>query len=119
MRREALDCVVPHPSRAATICAASSQVAKQLHESSPREPGLTANYARLALILEPNTDEAQRKAKEAYEAAPTDVNCVVTYAFALYGLGRTAQAIEILRTVPPEQLLEPHSAVYVAVMLPR
>jgi hypothetical protein len=68
------------------------------------------------LIAEPSTDEAHRKAKEAYEAAPTDVNCAVTYAFALYGLGRTTPALEVLRTLPPDRLLEPHSAVYVAVI---
>jgi lipopolysaccharide biosynthesis regulator YciM len=115
MRREALDSLY-RIHRASNNLRRLLPIAKQLHESSPREPGLAANYARLALIVEPNTDEAQRKAKEAYEAAPTDVNCAVTYAFALYGLGRTAPALEILRTLPPERLLEPHSAAFVAVI---
>jgi hypothetical protein len=115
MRREALDSLY-RIHRAGNNLRRLLPIAKQLHESSPREPGLAANYARLALIAEPNTDEAQRKAKEAYEAAPTDRHCVVTYAFALYGLGRTTPALEVLRTLPPEQLLEPHSAVYVAVI---
>ncbi|MGI8821251.1 MAG: tetratricopeptide repeat protein [Chthoniobacterales bacterium] len=92
-------------------------IAKQLHESSPREPALTANYARLGLLLEPNTEEAQREAREAYEAAPDDVSCAVTYAFALDGLGRSAEGVEVLRKLPHEQLLDPHSAVYAAVLL--
>ena len=93
------------------------QVAKQQHESSPREAGLTANYARLALLLEPNTEEAQRQAKEAYEAAPADVNCAVTYAFALFGLGRTAEGVEVLRKLPHDALLDSHAAVYAVVLL--
>lgn len=115
MRREALDSLA-RIYRANNDLRRLLGIAKQLHESSPREPGLAANYARLALLLEPTTDEAQRKAKEAYEAAPTDVNCAVTYAFALYGLGRTGQGIEILRKLPPEQLSDPQQAVYAAIL---
>ena len=115
MRREALDSLY-RIHRGNNDLRRLLPIAKQLHEISPREPGLAANYARLALLMEPNTDEAQRKAKEAYEAAPTDLNCAVTYAFALYGLGRSTSALDILRSLPREQLLEPHSAVYTAVI---
>jgi hypothetical protein len=116
MRREALDALY-RIHRGKDDLRRLLPIARQLHESSPREPVLTANYARLALLLEPNTDIAQRKAKEAYEAAPEDVNCAVTYAFALYGLGRTTPALEVLRKLRPEQLLDPHTAVYAAVIL--
>ncbi len=92
------------------------QIAKQLHDSSPHEAGLTATYARLALLLEPNTEEAQRNAREAYEAAPEDVNCAVTYAYALYGLGRSTQGAEVLRKIPHDQLLDPHWAAYAALV---
>ena len=116
MRREALDALAGI-YRANNDLRPLLQVAKQLHESSPGEVTLTANYARLALLIEPNTEEAQRLAKEAYEAAPADVNCAVTYAFALYGLGRTGEGIAVLSKLPHEQLLDPHSAVYAAVLL--
>lgn len=116
LRREALD-ALSRIYRGKNDLKNLLPVAKQLHESSPREAPLAADYARLALLIEPNTEEAQRKAKEAYEAAPNDVNCAVTYAFALYGLGRTAQGLEILRKLPPEQLLESHTAAYIAVLL--
>ena len=115
LRREALDALY-RIYRGTNDVRRLLQIAKQLHESSPREVGLMANYARLALLLEPNTEEAQRKAKEAYEAAPADPNCAVTYAFALYGLGRTGQGLEILRKLPPEQLTNPRFAVYAAVL---
>lgn len=115
-RREALDALT-RIYRANNDLRRLLPIAKQLHESSPREPGLGANFARLGLLLEPNTEEAQRKAKEAYEAAPEDVHCAVTYAFALYGLGRTAQGLEILRKLAPEQLSDPQQAVYAAILL--
>ena len=115
MRREALDSLY-RIHRANNDIRRLLPIARQLHESSPGEARLAANFARLALLLEPSTDEAQRKAKEAYEAAPTDVNVAVTYAFALYGLGRTTAALDVLRALPQEQLLEPHAAAYVAVI---
>jgi hypothetical protein len=90
---------------------------QRLHESSPAEPGAAANYARLALLLDQNAAEGHRVAKEAYDRAPTDVNCAVTYAFSLYGLGRTAEGLEIIKKLPSDQLHDPHASVYVAVLL--
>ena len=68
-------------------------------------------------MLEQNASEGHRVAKEAYDRAPSDVNCAVTYAFSLYGLDRTAEGLEIIKKLPHEQLHDPHAAVYVAVLL--
>ena len=92
-------------------------VMQRLHESSPNELGATADLARLGLLIDRNAAEAHRLAKEAYEKAPTDVNCAVTYAFSLYDQGRTAEGIEILKKLKPEELHDPHAAVYTAVLL--
>ena len=116
MRREALDALF-RIYRASNELPELLQVAKQLHENSPHEAPLTCNYARLALLLAPNTEDAQHAAKEAYEAAPTDPACAVTYAFALYGIGRTTEGLEILKKLPNEQLHDSHAAVYVALLL--
>jgi len=56
-----------------------------------------ANYARLALLVDQNPAEGHRVAKEAYDRAPNDVNAAMTYAFSLYGLGRTADGIQIMK----------------------
>jgi hypothetical protein len=45
------------------------------------------------------------------------VNCAATYAFSLYGLGRTAAGLEIIRKLPVEEIHDPHAAVFVAVLL--
>lgn len=116
MRREALDALF-RIARAANDLPDLLEISAQLHDSSPRENQLTTNYARFALLLAPNTEDAQHKAREAYDAAPNEANCAVTYAFALYSAGRTADGLEVLKKLTPEQLEDPHAAVYMAVLL--
>jgi len=90
--------------------------AERLHEASPEEVGLAANAARFALLLDHNAAASRDLAKQAYEKAPNDPSTAVTYAFALYGIGRTAEGIKILETLPPDQLNDPHAAVYAALL---
>jgi hypothetical protein len=115
-RREALDALYAI-YRANNDLPKLYETARRLHESSPREAGTTANYARLALFVEQNTTEGQRLAKEAYDLDPNDTNCAVTYAFSLYSAGQIAQGIDVLKKLDLEQLHDPHAAVYTAVLL--
>jgi hypothetical protein len=92
-------------------------VLHRLHESSPDEPDVTANLARLGLNIDQDTSQAQKLAREAYDRAPGDVNCAVTNAFSLYGLNRSAEALEIVKKLPADQLYDPHAAVYLALLL--
>jgi hypothetical protein len=93
------------------------RIAQKLHENSPNEPGLAANYARLALLVDQNPAEGHRLAKETYDHAPDDVNVAMTYAFSLYTLGRTAEGLDVMKKLPPEGVLDPHAAVYAALLL--
>jgi Tfp pilus assembly protein PilF len=90
---------------------------QRLHESSPTEAPITADLARLGLNIEQNTKESNDLAKQAYDRAPNEVNCAVTYAFSLYRLGRSAEGLRIIQRLPPDQLHDPHGAVYVALLL--
>src|SRR5438128_9397321 len=92
-------------------------VLQRLHEASPNEIGITNNLARLVLSIDQNTKQAQELTKQAHDRAPEDLNCAVTYAFALYVQGHTTEGLEILQKLPPETLHEPHAAVYAAVLL--
>jgi len=92
-------------------------VLQRLHEASPNETTITADLARLGLNIDQNTSQAQTLAKEAYERAPNDIDCAVTYAFSLYGMGRTREGLAILQKLPQEELRDPHAAVYVATLL--
>jgi predicted Zn-dependent protease len=115
MRREALDALY-RIYRSNNDLPNLYRVAQRLHESSPNEPAAAANYARLALLVDQNPADGHRLAKETYERAPDDINAAVTYAFSLYGLGRTAEGIDIIKKLPPEGVRDPHAAVYAAVL---
>jgi len=93
------------------------QVLQRLHESSPNEAPITADLARLGLNLDRNAERSYQLAKEAYDRAPNEVNCAVTYAFYLHRTGRNAEALAIIQTLPPDQLHDPHAAVYIALVL--
>jgi hypothetical protein len=116
MRREALDNLRQlYRTRDETIKLFA--VLQRLHESSPNEAPITADLARLGLNLGENTDSSHQLAKEAYDRAPNEVSCAVTYAFSLHRLGRNTEALAIVQGLPPDQLRDPHAAVYVALML--
>ena len=92
-------------------------VLERLHEASPTEAPITADLARLGINLGQNTERSHQLAKEAYDRAPKEINCAVTYAFSLSRLGKNAEALAIVRSLPPEQLHDAHAAVYVALLL--
>ncbi len=116
LRREALDALAKI-YRARNDLPDLLKILRRLHASSPNEIGLAADGARLALLIERNAADAHRLAKETYENAPNDLNAGVTYAFSLYGLGRTGEGIEVLKKFSGEQLHDPHAAVFTAVLL--
>src|SRR4029453_4609625 len=116
MRREALD-NLRQLYRAKNETTKLYEVLQRLNESSPNESPITADLARLGLDVDENTEHSHQLAKEAYDRAPNDVNCVVTYAFSLYRLGRNAEALAIVRSLPSDQLHDSHAAVYVALVL--
>ncbi|HEY2801304.1 MAG TPA: hypothetical protein VGI85_11965 [Chthoniobacterales bacterium] len=91
--------------------------AQRLHEASPEEIGLAADAARFALLLDRNTTAGRQLAQQTYEKAPKDTAAAVTYAFALYSSGRTETGLDLLKKLPPDQLRDPHAAVYAALLL--
>ena len=92
-------------------------VLQRLHETSPTEAPITADLARLGLNLGQNRERSHQLAKEARDRARKEINCAVTYAFSLSRLGRNAEALAIIDSLPPEQLRDAHAAVYVALLM--
>jgi hypothetical protein len=115
-RREALEALV-HLYRSNNNLSKLYGALQRLHEISPNEVAITTSLARLGLNIDHNTRQAQELAREAYEQAPNDVSCAVTYAFSLYGIGRTTEGLQVLKKTPPGSLRDPHAATYVAVLL--
>ena len=116
MRREALD-NLRQLYRARDDTIKLYAVLRRLHESSPNEAPITADLARIGLDLGENIESSHQLAREAYDRAPNEVNCAVTYAFSLHRLGRNAEALAIIQSLAPEQLHDQHAAVYVALVL--
>ena len=116
LRREALD-GLRLLYRADNDTGKLYDVLRRLHESSPNEAPITADLARLGLNLERNVDRSHDLAKEAHDRAPNEINCAVTYAFSLYRIGRSAEALAIIQALPGDQLHDPHAAVYTALLL--
>lgn len=116
MRREGLD-ALRRLYRTTNNLGKLYEVLQRLHKSSPNEAPITADLARLGLSLEQNTEASHELAKEAYDRAPNELNCAVTYAFSLYRLGRGAEGLAIIQKLPPDQLHDPHAAVYAALLM--
>jgi Tfp pilus assembly protein PilF len=116
MRREALE-ALRRLYRAKNETGKLYEVLQRLHESSPNEAPITADLARLGLDLEQNIERSHQLAREAYDRAPNEVNCAVTYAFSLSRLGRNPEGLAIIQNLPPDQLHDQHAAVYVALLL--
>jgi hypothetical protein len=116
LRREALD-ALRRLYRGDNNTGKLYDILQRLHESSPNEAPITADLARLGLNLERNIERSHDLAKEAHDRAPNEVNCAVTYAFSLYRLGRSAEALAIIQRLPADQLHDPHAAVYAALLL--
>ena len=116
MRREALE-ALRRLYRAKNETEKLYDVLQRLHDTSPTEAPITADLARLGLDLEQNTERSYQLAKEAHDRAPNEVNCAVTYAFSLSRLGRNSEGLAIIHNLPPDQLHDPHAAVYVALLL--
>ena len=115
-RREALDALF-EIYRASNDLPNLYLTAMRLHETSPEEPLIAAEYARLSIILDRNQSEGQRVAKKAFDQAPTEPPCVVAQALSLNSQGRTPEGIAILQKLPPEKLHDARVALYFAVLL--
>jgi Tfp pilus assembly protein PilF len=115
-RREALDALF-EIYRANNDLPNLYLTAMRLHETSPNEPLVAAEYARLSILLERNISEGQRVAKQAFDQAPNEPACAIAQALSFYSQGRTGEGVEVLKKLPPENLREPHHAVYAAILL--
>ena len=115
-RREALDALF-EIYRASNDLPNLSLTAMRLHETSPEEPLIAAECARLSIILDRNPGEGQRVAKQAFEQAPTEPPCVVAQALSLNSQGRTSDGIAVLQKLAPEELHDARVALYLAVLL--
>src|SRR5437868_1328473 len=91
MRREALN-ALRQLYRAKNELGKLYEILQRLHKSSPNEPPITADLARLGLNINQNNKQSQELAKKAYDGAPSEANCAVTNALSVDLRGRNTHA---------------------------
>lgn len=86
-------------------------------ELHPNDLNVQNNYAQISLLLNMNTERAQKIAREIYEKDPANSAYASTYAFALHVQGETKKAVKILEGLTAEQLRQPEIAAYYGIIL--
>ena len=86
-------------------------------ETRPNDLDVQNNVAQLSLLLNINTDRAQKLARDLYEREPTNAAYVSTYAFALHSQGDARKALKVLNELTPDQLRQPEIAAYYGIIL--
>jgi thioredoxin-like negative regulator of GroEL len=93
------------------------RVADYLLARSPQTALLKNNSALLSLLLARDFKTGTRLAREAYDAEPANPNFACTLAFALHRAGHTADALQLMKTLPEEALRRPNTAAYLSLLL--
>ena len=88
------------------------RVLVRLADLLPEDERLQNNFAQICLLLNANTERAQKLAAELHQRKGSDPAYAATFAFALYSRGDTEGALEIMRKLNPTQLREPAIAAY-------
>jgi cytochrome c-type biogenesis protein CcmH/NrfG len=86
-------------------------------ELHPNDRNVQNNYAQISLLLNMNTERAQKIAREIYEKEPANPAYASTYAFALHVQGETRKAAKVMEGLTAEQLRQPEIAAYCGIIL--
>jgi tetratricopeptide (TPR) repeat protein len=93
------------------------RVLPRLVELLPGDRRLQNNLAQLRLLLKTDVDRAQKLASDLYTKEPNNPDYASTYAFALYTVGDTQGALEIMNGIRESQWRDPSVAVYYGIVL--
>ncbi len=93
------------------------RVAVRLLALRPQDPVAQNNFAQLALLLEVDRPRATEVAAQLYQNEPGQAAFASTYAYALHLQGKTAEALRIMQSLPPEDLRQPAIAAYQGIFL--
>jgi predicted Zn-dependent protease len=93
------------------------RVLTRLVELLPEDRRLQNNLAQLRLLLKTDVDRAQKLASDLYAKEPNNPAYASTFAFALYTIGDTQGALEIMNGIRESQWREPSLAAYYGIVL--
>ncbi|HEY2614855.1 MAG TPA: hypothetical protein VGI42_04040, partial [Chthoniobacterales bacterium] len=92
-------------------------IALRLAREKPDDASAQNNAAQLSLLLEMNTAQGQKTARELYSKEPKNPAFASTYAFALYLNRDFPKALSVMNSLSEEQLREPSVAAYYGMVL--
>jgi tetratricopeptide (TPR) repeat protein len=93
------------------------RVLTRLAEFLPEDRRIQNNLAQLRLLLNTDMDRAEKLAADLYSKEPSNPFYASTYAFALYSVGDTDGALEIMKGLRESQLRDPSLATYYGIIL--
>ncbi len=93
------------------------RIALHLVKVYPTDENAQNDLALASLLLNIEPDRAMTIARDLYQKHPNDAAFNSTYAFALYSIGRTVDALEVLEKLSPQDLEEPNVAAYYGILL--
>jgi Flp pilus assembly protein TadD len=91
--------------------------AKLIMTSNPKSLSARSTFATVALLARNEADSPHSLAEALAEGNPGNSEAAATYGFSLYRQGRIDQAMAVLRKLAPDQLREPRTAFYYAIVL--
>ena len=93
------------------------RIAMHLVKVDPADENAQNDLALASLLLNIEPDRAMTNARVLYQKHPDHAAFNSTYAFALYSIGRTVDALEVLEKLPVQDLEEPNVAAYYGIVL--
>ena len=89
----------------------------RLSDLNPEDLDIKNNLAQIGLLLEAQMQDAQLLSAEIYRKQPSNPAYLTTYAYSLLTQGKKEKAVEILKTLTPEQLRDPATSTYYGICL--
>jgi tetratricopeptide (TPR) repeat protein len=93
------------------------RVAGRMLERNSSDRNATNNFAICSLLLGLDLQRASDLARDLYQSDPTNAVFASTYAYALHMQGRPGEALQLMNSLPKEQLEQPEIAAYYGLFL--
>ncbi|MDQ6862160.1 MAG: hypothetical protein M3032_13525, partial [Verrucomicrobiota bacterium] len=93
------------------------RVVLRLMELRPEDAAVMNNFAQLSLLLNLNTGRAHEIAEQLHARDPRNPAYASTYAYSLYDRGALPEALNVMKSLSPENLHKPEIAGYYGILL--
>jgi hypothetical protein len=106
-----------HRMTAAGNSAGLYQAVQRMAHLKPNDQNVTNNLVLLSTLRGANLRQSAQQAETLYRKSPHNTSIASTYAFVLHTLGRNADGLKILQSLPETELQTPAVALYYGILL--